>query len=72
MFCRRTAVPGVMSALLFMLLRIPPAHAELVLSPEDPSLVLALVAASAAALPFVWSGVRDHLKSRNNKRGQGR
>jgi hypothetical protein len=44
-----------------------PAHAELVVSPEDPSVVLALVGAGAAALPFAVVGVRAYLK---NKRKQ--
>jgi len=44
-----------------------PAHAELVLSPEDPSVILALVGGSAAALPFVVRGVRAHLKNRKKQ-----
>jgi hypothetical protein len=44
-----------------------PAHAELVVSPEDPSVVLALVGAGAAALPFTVVGVRAYLKNRKKK-----
>jgi hypothetical protein len=54
-------------AVLAVLGSAVPAHAELVVSPEDPSVVLALVAGGAAALPFAVGGVRAYLKNRKKR-----
>jgi hypothetical protein len=54
-------------AVLAVLGSAVPAHAEFVLSPEDPSVVLALVGGGAAALPFAVAGVRAYLKNRKKQ-----
>lgn len=46
---------------------VPSAHAELILSPEDPSAVLGLVAAAAAASPYIYSRARTFLTRKPRK-----
>jgi hypothetical protein len=54
-------------AALVVIASAVPAHAESILSPEDPSLVLALVGGGAAAAPFVVAGVRALLKAKKKQ-----
>jgi hypothetical protein len=53
---------------LVLLMSGQQAHAELVLSPEDPSAVLGLVAAAAAGAPYLIVRGRAYLKQRRLKR----
>jgi hypothetical protein len=62
----KTIVVAIFSVLAVLGSALP-AYAELVVSPEDPSVVLAVVGAGAAAMPFVIGGVRAYLKNRKKQ-----
>jgi hypothetical protein len=68
-FVLKVIIAGIsttaLSAALAIIGSATAAHAELTLSPEDPSVILALVGGGAAALPFAVRGIRAHLNNRN-------